>query len=620
MRCNISNGECQHPASTPHAALPDTAAAPTSCPLLHGISTFDPQCEMPDTLLVLAAMRAAPDGIVLVNRQGIILVANQTMATLSGYSVEQLCGQSVSIFLPPQLREKHAVHMLGYFSQPSKRAMGTGQYLWLARPDGTTVPVDIALGHSEVYDGTAVAFVRDVSEMRRIQSHMHYQATHDTLTGLLNRWQFNQHLEQRVAESARNGRSITLLLIDLDDFKIINDSYGHAAGDQALQEVARRLKGCLRAADTLARLGGDEFTVLLTHLSQSSDARQVADKLLHVLGQPCKVNGFDVNLCASIGIANLPDDATDAAMLLRYADIAMYYAKESGRGQVAAYETSMGEKVAEKNLLHDRLKLAIGTQALALHYQPQIDMATGRMMGVEALLRWNDAQLGCVAPSRFIPVAEASGLILPLGAWVLETACRQAAAWAQQGMPLRISINLSAQQLRQPHLIEMLQAQLQQHAVPRNLIELEVIESDAMADPAQAQLLLTRLKALGVGVTLDDFGAGHSSLTYLKQLPISRIKLDRSFICTVLHSPQDAALVCAVIALAHTLGLKVVAEGVEEEAQVRFLEAQGCDIFQGWFFSRAVPATEITALFNLLLPPKAIPPVGPTRLAQSTHP
>jgi diguanylate cyclase (GGDEF)-like protein/PAS domain S-box-containing protein len=579
-----------------------------------------PERDTPEDLLVRVAMGAAPDGIVLVDRHGTILVANQTMATLSGYSVEELRGQSVSIFLPPQLREKHAAHIRSYFSQPSKRAMGTGLYLWLARPDGSTVPVDVALGHSTVYDGTAVAFVRDVSEMRRLQSHIHYQATHDTLTGLLNRWQFNQNLEQRVAESARHGRPMTLLLIDLDDFKIINDSYGHAAGDQALQEVARRLKGCLRAADTLARLGGDEFTVLLTHLSQPGDARQVADKLLQVLNQPCQVNGFNVNLCASIGMASLPDDADNAVTLLRYADIAMYHAKESGRGQLVAYEASMGKKVAEKNLLHDRLKQAIGTHALSLHYQPQIDMATGRMVGVEALLRWNDEQLGGVAPGRFIPIAEASGLILPLGDWVLETACRQAAAWAQQGMPLRIAVNLSAQQLRQPQLAERLQEQLLRHAVPHGLIDLEIIEADAMADPAQAQLLLTRLHALGVGVTLDDFGTGHSSLTYLKQLPISRIKLDRSFICTVLHSQQDAALVCAVIALTHTLGLKVVAEGVEEEAQVRFLEAQGCDIFQGWFFSRAVPAPEIAALFTTLQAPATTQKTIPLDVIQPAPP
>ena len=559
-----------------------------------------PEIDTTDDLLVRAAMGAAPDGIVLVDGEGIILVVNETMATLSGYRVDQLRGQSVSIFLPPQLREKHAEHMRSYFLQPSQRSMGTGQHLWLTRPDGTTVPVDIALGHCDAGNGTAIAFVRDVSEMRRLQSHIHYQATHDTLTGLLNRWQFNQCLEQRAAESARHGRPMTMLLIDLDDFKIINDSYGHAAGDQALQEVARRLKGCLRASDTLARLGGDEFTVLLTHLTQPCDARQVAEKLLSVLGQPCQINGFNVNLCASIGMASLPEDTEDAATLLRYADIAMYHAKDAGRGQVAAYEASMGEKMAEKNLLHDRLKQAIDSQALALHYQPQIDMISGRIVGVEALLRWSDAELGCVEPQRFIPVAEASGLILPLGAWVLETACRQATAWAQQGMPLRISINLSAQQLRQPHLADLVQEQLQRHAVPHGLLDVEIIEADAMLDPAQAQLLLTRLKFLGVGVTLDDFGAGHSSLTYLKQLPISRIKLDRSFICTVLHSQQDEALVCAVIALAHTLGLEVVAEGVEEEAQVRFLEAQGCDVFQGWFFARAVPAAQIEALCRTL--------------------
>ncbi len=556
-----------------------------------------------DNLMMHAAMAAAPDGVVLVDRDGIILMANASMAAMSGYSIEQLRGQSVSIFLPPALREKHGQHMHSYFLQPSKRTMGTGQHLWLSRPDGTTVPVDIALGYSQVYGGTAVAFVRDVSEVRQMQSHMQYQATHDTLTGLFNRWQFNQRLEQGVAEVARHGRPMTLLLIDLDDFKTINDSYGHAAGDQALKEVARRLKGCLRAADTLARLGGDEFTVLLTHLAQPGDARLVAQKLLEVLQQPFELNGADVSLAGSVGMASLPDDATDAATLLRYADIAMYHAKESGRGRIVIYAAAMGEAVVEKNLLHERLKQAIGTSALTLHYQPQIDMATGHMVAVEALLRWNDAQLGSVPPDRFIPVAEATGLILPLGTWVLEAACRQAAQWAQQGMALRIAVNLSALQLRQASLVEVLQELLQRYAVGHGLLELEITESEAMADPMLARRLLVQLQALGVGVSLDDFGTGHSSLTYLKQLPISRIKLDRSFIQPILHNPQDATLVRAVIALAHTLGLEVVAEGVEEEAQVRLLETQGCDIFQGWFFSRAVPAPAIPALFADLRSP-----------------
>ena len=553
--------------------------------------------------MMQAALAASPDGVVLVDRDGTILMANASMASMSGYSIEQLRGQSVSIFLPPPLREKHGHHIRSYFLQPAKRTMGTGQHLWLSRPDGTTVPVDIALGYSQVYGGTAVAFVRDVSEVRQMQSHMQYQATHDTLTGLFNRWQFNQRLEQGVAEVARHGRPMTLLLIDLDDFKTINDSYGHAAGDQALKEVARRLKGCLRAADTLARLGGDEFTVLLTHLAQPGDARLVAQKLLEVLQQPFELNGADVSLAGSVGMASLPDDATDAATLLRYADIAMYHAKESGRGRIVIYAAAMGEAVVEKNLLHERLKQAIGTSALTLHYQPQIDMATGHMVAVEALLRWNDAQLGSVPPDRFIPVAEATGLILPLGTWVLEAACRQAAQWAQQGMALRIAVNLSALQLRQASLVEVLQELLQRYAVGHGLLELEITESEAMADPMLARRLLVQLQALGVGVSLDDFGTGHSSLTYLKQLPISRIKLDRSFIQPILHNPQDATLVRAVIALAHTLGLEVVAEGVEEEAQVRLLETQGCDIFQGWFFSRAVPAPAIPALFADLRSP-----------------
>lgn len=562
-----------------------------------------------DSQLIRAAMNAAPDGILLVDRTGRILMANAAMEAISGYAAHELCGSPVSLFLPAALRDAHARHLESYFQTPSRRPMGMGRDLWITRKDGGAVPVDIALGHTDAHGGAAVAFVRDISEVRQLEARMHYQATHDTLTGLVNRWQFGQRLEQAIAESDRHGQSFALLLLDLDDFKAVNDGYGHAAGDQVLLEAARRLKGALRASDTLARLGGDEFTVLLPRIARPEEAGQVASKLLDVLCKPYQMHGFELGLGASLGIAVYPADAADAATLLRYADMAMYHAKESGRATHAFYAEHMGKRMAEKLQLHERLKLALAYGGLALHYQPQVEVATGQLQAVEALLRWRDPQLGEVAPDRFIPVAEATGLILALGAWVLDTACRQIAAWAQAGMPLRVAVNLSAQQLRQTDLVEQVQRCLSAHGARPDLLELEVTESEAMQDPQQARQVLCRLQALGVCIALDDFGTGHSSLAYLKQLPVSRIKIDREFVRPVLRTAEDATLVRAIIVLARTLGLRVVAEGVESGEQLRFLAQHGCDAYQGWLYSRAVPPQDIEQLW--LEPPVIDASPGP---------
>jgi diguanylate cyclase (GGDEF)-like protein/PAS domain S-box-containing protein len=557
----------------------------------HGLVRLDA-----DAALARAAMDAAPDGIVLVQHDGAILYANAAMAAISGYVLAELLGTSVHRLLPRSHRMRHAEQMADYFDGPSRRPMGMGRDLWLERKDGSLIPVDVALGHTEQGGGAAVAFVRDITELRRLEARMHYQATHDTLTGLVNRWQFGQRLEQAIAESARQGEPFALLLLDLDDFKAINDGYGHAAGDQVLVEVARRLKGALRASDTLARLGGDEFTVLLQPLADPEEAEQRAAELLQVLCQPCRMHGFELNFGASLGLALCPADARDAATLLRYADMAMYQAKERGRANFAFYTDYMGRRMAEKILLHDRLKLALSYGGLALHYQPQVCVATGRVQAVEALLRGSDPELGDVSPERFIPVAEATGLILALGAWVLDAACRQTAQWARAGLALRVAVNLSAQQLRQTDLVDQLRGSLAVHGTPPGLLELEVTESETMADPEQARQVLCNLQALGVGVALDDFGTGYSSLVHLKQLPVSRIKIDREFIRPLLHSEADATMVRAIIGLARTLGLHVVAEGVEVVEQLRFLEQHGCEAYQGWLYSKAVPAAQMLAL------------------------
>ncbi|AVP57042.1 putative bifunctional diguanylate cyclase/phosphodiesterase [Pulveribacter suum] len=550
------------------------------------------------TPLERAAMDAAPDGILVVDSQGRIQMVNAQMESLCGYTSEQLVGQPVELLVPAHLRCAHVAHMQHYHGQPTRRSMGKGADLWLVRRDGSQLPVDVALGHSAAYGGTVVAFVRDMSELRLLQARMHYQATHDTLTGLANRWHFGQCLEQAIAaHTPQSARPFALLLLDLDDFKAINDGYGHAAGDLVLREVARRLQDELGAAGTLARLGGDEFTVLLPGVGTQAEAERIAARLIRALCLPCRLQGFELDFGASLGIALFPHDARDAETLLRFADMAMYHAKQLGRARHACYAPELGERVADKIRVHERLRLALATgEGLVLHYQPQVEVASGRMVAVEALLRWHDAQLGDVAPARFVPVAEATGLILELGAWVMAEACRQIARWRGQGLALRVAVNLSAQQLRQSDLVEQVAHNLREHGVPPGQLELEVTESQAMADPQQARQVLGALRALGVELALDDFGTGQSSLAWLRELPVTHIKVDREFLHDVPHDAADATLVRAVLALAHTMCLKVVAEGVEREEQLHWLRALGCELYQGWLFAKALPPQAVQAL------------------------
>ncbi len=581
-----------HQVDMPPNSLPDLVATSASA---------DPLSPHAHRMLERVMIDAIPDGLLLVNQAGRILQANQAMEQLSGYSANELTGQTVDIFLPPHMRWHHTDLMKRYFTNPSQRpmAMNSMAGLRLCTREGHLVPVDIALSPCNLDGNTcAVAFVRDKTHVQRLEDQMRYQVMHDTLTGLANRWQFSQHLERAMAQSTRSGQPLALMLLDLDDFKIVNDRHGHAVGDQVLVEVARRLKGVLRAGDLLARLGGDEFTVLLTDMADPGDAVQVADKLLRVLAAPFALNGFEVYPSASIGIAYAPQDADDVETLMRYADMAMYQAKAAGRNKHALYVPAMGQELEERVRVRDRLTWALKHGGLSLHYQPQVEVETGRMVGVEALLRWHDSELGQVPPDRFVPVAEATGLMLPLGDWVLETACRQLAEWAQAGIPLRMAINLSAQQLHQRDLCDRLARLLATHGLSPEWLELEITESQAMSDPEAARRTLAQLADLGVGLALDDFGTGHSSLSYLKLLPVKRVKIDRGFVRQVPGHGDDTVLVRAILALARTLGLQVVAEGVESREQLHFLQDQGCDYYQGWLYAKALPAQDVVALLQ----------------------
>ena len=434
--------------------------------------------------LAQAVISSAPDGIVLVDGSNRILLANPAMETICGYASAELLGQSVEIFLQPALRERHRQNVRRYAQNPWPRPMGLVENLSLLHKSGRAVPVDIALGQFQRDGATlTVAFVRDISGIKALQQQMQFHATRDALTGLSNRWLFNQHLAQALRQADRQAGKLALLLLDLDDFKSANDRHGHAVGDLVLVEAARRITASVRTGDITARIGGDEFVVLLRDVEASGDAVVVAEKILDALAAPCVVEGHDVTLGGSVGIAYCPDDAQDAETLMRYADMAMYRAKALGRGQCSVYAASMAEQIARRTLVRERLKRALENDQLCLQYQPQVSVPGGAIVGVEALLRWTDPDLGEQHPADFIPIAESTELIVPIGDWVIETACRQAVAWCNAGTPLRVAVNLSARQFRDEGLADRIRATLARHGLEPALFELEITESEAMATP-----------------------------------------------------------------------------------------------------------------------------------------
>lgn len=541
-------------------------------------------------------LSAAPDGVLWVDDTGRILMVNPATEKLTGYFQSELMGQNVDIFLPAHLRARHAQSMRDYFIAPHSRAMGSID-LKLLRRDGQLLPVDISLGYWED-QGTrhAIAYIRDLTERNKLEESLRHQATHDELTALPNRWLFRLQLNQALARAGRTTLRVAVLFLDLDYFKTVNDSFGHATGDALLVQAGIRIRGVLRENDFLARLGGDEFAVLLTDLADIDEAVSVAAKLLISLQAAYRLQNQDVYLGGSLGLAFYPDDAQDSETLLRYADMAMYQAKQAGRGAYACYSQEMDRRVHEDMQLHTRLKEALAQGVLQLHYQPQVDVATGAMVGAEALLRWHDPVLGDVSPSRFIPVAEATGLILPLSDWVLEAACEQIAAWAHAGTPLRVAVNFSAQQFNQRNLPEKVRAALERTGAQARWLDIEITESVAMAQPEQAREQLNALVALGCSVALDDFGTGYSSLAYLKDLPVSKLKIDQSFMKGIPHDLDDVTIARAIIALAHSLGLTLVAEGVETQEQLEFLREYGCEAYQGWLFAKAMEAKDLMGM------------------------
>ncbi|MBI1889683.1 MAG: EAL domain-containing protein [Burkholderiales bacterium] len=440
---------------------------------------------------------------------------------------------------------------------------------------------------------------RDITERKEMEAYILHQSFHDSLTGLPNRLLLEDRMKQTTAHLGRQHAPVAVLFIDLDRFKDINDTLGHAAGDRLLQEVAERLSKCIREGDTVARLGGDEFVVLLAGLSNIQDAAFVADKIVNTISEPCQIGGRELRVSPSIGIAIFPHDGQNMDELLRNADTAMYHAKQDGRGRYSFFTSRMNEAASRRLAVGGALQRAIIQGEFILHYQPKVSTANGEICGFEALIRWPQSDGDWMPPSQFIPIAEETGRIEPIGRWALREAADQALRWKQEGaFAVPIAVNVSAQQFKQESIARYIESVLLETGISPAMLEAELTESAVMADPAKAIQTLHRIRELGVPISIDDFGTGYSSLAYLKRFPLNKLKIDAAFVRDIASDPDDAAIVSAIIALAHCLNLTVIAEGVETSEQMSFLISHGCDEMQGHYFSAPVPEEEARYLIR----------------------
>jgi diguanylate cyclase (GGDEF)-like protein/PAS domain S-box-containing protein len=542
------------------------------------------------------------DAVICTDVSGRITFLNIAAERMIGYSREEAEGQPMSEvcrILETANRGPTLIPSGGPSGPDESAQLST---CCLVRRNGTELPVEDSIASIRNREGQSIGVVvvlRDVSAARAMSVQMIHSAEHDFLTGLPNRTLLNDRIKQAIAVADRSGNKLAVLFLDLDGFKHINDSLGHLIGDKLIQSVAKHLVNCARGSDTVSRQGGDEFVVLLSEIQRSEDAGIAATRMLLSIAEAHRIDQHDLHVTASIGISIYPDDGRNAETLIKSADTAMYQAKESGRHGYRFFESAMNDRAVERQSIEEGLRRALEQNEFVLHYQPKIHFATGKIIGAEALLRWKHPTRGWISPAHFIPIAEDCGVILAIGNWVLHQACTQAQAWVHVGLPkATMAVNISAKEFRQENFLKGLVATLHETGLDPGALELELTESVLMKHAESAASILQAVRERGVQVAVDDFGTGYSSLSYLQKFPVDALKIDQSFVGRITTAGDEASIVRAVISMAHSLKLRVIAEGVETVEQLEFLKARECDEAQGYYFSRPVPAHQFANLLR----------------------
>lgn len=546
--------------------------------------------------LAAAVFTNTQEAIVITDAQGRVIATNPAFSTVTGYSATEIFGNTMRLIQSGQ-------HDQAFYVEMWRKITDDGYWqgeVWNRRKNGEIYPTLLTISSVRDQNGKITNYVgssTDLTRIRQSELKLNHLAHHDPLTELPNRRLLNSRLEQSISRAVRAGHTGAVLFLDLDRFKIVNDSLGHAAGDELLTQVAQRLKGALRATDMLARFGGDEFVLLLESTSAQAVVPAV-ERIISNLSEPFRLaSGEEICVGVSVGISLFPDDGTSASELIQHADAALYQAKNGGKGTYRFYSTQLTQLASTCLAFEPQMRRALVRDEFVLHYQPLVSLADRGVIGVEALIRWNDPRRGLVSPAEFIPLAEETGLIVEMGDWVLRTACRQMRSWLDQGLCLdHLAVNISARQLQRPDFVDRVAALLCETRLPASKLELELTEGTVMAQDGASLEKLASLKSLGVRLAIDDFGTGYSSLAYLKRLPIDKLKIDRTFLADIPNDAAGTEIAAAIIALARTLRLEVLAEGVENASQAEFLVRRGCAMGQGHLFSRPVPKEVVPGL------------------------
>jgi diguanylate cyclase (GGDEF)-like protein/PAS domain S-box-containing protein len=558
-----------------------------------------------DLHLARRIIESSLDGIMIANGQGLIEFVNPAFTQLTGYTPEEILGKAPSVL-------KSGRHDAAFYEAMWRSLDVNGFWqgeIWNRRKNGEVYPEWLTINVIMDEDGKVAqyaAIFTDITERKKTEERIKNLAYFDVLTGLPNRRLLTDRLQVAVANAHRHGHQLAIMFLDLDLFKRINDTLGHGVGDQVLIETGKRLAHCVREGDTVARLGGDEFTVLLPELDHVEDAAKLAERVIAQVKQPFIIDDHELYVTTSIGIAVYPEDGTTVEALIKNADTAMYRAKDLGRNSYQLYTPAMNARSFERLAMESSLRHAVGRGEFMLAYQVKVDITTGRMSGVEALVRWHHPEMGLVPPMDFIPLAENMGLISEIGEWVLRTACHQCKSWHDMGLPpVRIAVNVSALQFRETDVPAVVARALADSGLPPQYLELELTETVLMQRVEEVSQVLKQLRAMGVRISIDDFGTGYSSLNYLKRMPIDALKIDRSFVHDLGEAGDDAEIVSTIINLAHNLKLKAIAEGVETPEQAAYLRSKGCDEVQGYLISRPVSGEDLISLFDRNLLPEA---------------